>query len=267
MSTLVRQGRITGPDGAWAAIAARVAAVPEYAQRFQAVYPEIAAGRGIDFTDISNAIAAYMTFDFRSDSAPFDLWLQGKGDLGPQELAGMEAFFGKGGCAACHSGSLFSDMGFHAMGDPQIGPGKAERFERHQRDTGRMKVSNNPADAYAFRTPSLRNVTLTGPYGHAGAYGDLAAYLASTSRRVRPLKPIQRKAPSCLRWIWESRISPRSGRVQLSGHCPGGQRPGCGVEPGRSGQYPCLPEISGRPGRRAWRANGHPRKRAVGPAG
>ena len=74
-------------------------------------------------------------------------------------------------------GPLLTDMGFHAMGDPQIGPGKAERFESHQRDTGRMRVSNRPEDAYAFRTPSLRNVTLTAPYGHAGAYASLEAYL------------------------------------------------------------------------------------------
>ena len=63
------------------------------------------------------------------------------------------------------------------MGDPQIGPGKAERFETHQRDTGRQRVSNDPRDAYAFRTPSLRNVTLTAPYGHAGSYASLDAYL------------------------------------------------------------------------------------------
>lgn len=178
VSTLVRQGRITGPDGAWAAIAARIAAIPDYRARFAEVYPEIAAGRPIGFTDIANAIAAYMTFDFRSDSAPFDAWLRGEGDLSHQAIAGMELFYGKGGCVSCHSGPLFSDMAFHAMGDPQIGPGKAERFEAHQRDTGRMKVSNRPEDAYAFRTPSLRNVTLTSPYGHAGAFADLATYLA-----------------------------------------------------------------------------------------
>lgn len=36
-----------------------------------------------------------------------------------------------------------------------------------------MRVTGNPADAYAFRTPSLRNVAHTGPYGHSGAYGTL----------------------------------------------------------------------------------------------
>lgn len=177
VSALVRQGRITGPDGAWATIAGRVAAIPDYATRFAAVYPQIAGGRAIDFTDISNAVAAYMTFDFRSDGAPFDAYLRGEAALEPAAQAGMELFYGKAGCADCHTGALMTDMKFHAMGDPQIGPGKAERFEMHQRDTGRMRVSNNPADAYAFRTPSLRNVTLTAPYGHDGAFRDLRAYV------------------------------------------------------------------------------------------
>lgn len=177
ISTLVRQGRITGPDGAWAAIAARISAIPDYRARFEEVYPEIAAGRPIAFTDIANAIAAFITVNFRSDSAPFDAVLRGDGTLSAQAMAGMQLFHGRGGCSGCHSGALFTDMAFHAMGDPQIGPGKAERFEAHQRDTGRMRVSNRAEDAYAFRTPSLRNVTLTAPYGHAGAFADLGAYL------------------------------------------------------------------------------------------
>ena len=177
ISALVRSGRITGPDGAWAAIASRISAIPEYDRLFRDAYPEIAAGRSITFPDISNAIAAYMAFDFRSDSAPIDDFLAGTDTLDAAALAGMELFYGKTGCAGCHSGALFTDMDFHAMGDPQIGPGKAERFEPHQRDTGRYRVTNDPEDAYAFRTPSLRNVTLTGPYGHAGAYRDLRNYL------------------------------------------------------------------------------------------
>jgi len=41
------------------------------------------------------------------------------------------------------------------------------------RDTGRMAESNVLDDAYRFRTPSLRNVALTAPYGHNGAYPTL----------------------------------------------------------------------------------------------
>lgn len=54
----------------WKTIAKRIAAIPAYANRFKAVYPEISAGLAIGFTNISNAIAAYTTFDFRSDTAP-----------------------------------------------------------------------------------------------------------------------------------------------------------------------------------------------------
>ncbi|HEX9857458.1 MAG TPA: cytochrome c peroxidase, partial [Paracoccaceae bacterium] len=176
VSTAVRQGLITGPGGAWDRIASRVAAIPAYAEMFAAAYPEIAAGRAIAFTDISNAIAAFIAHEWRSDTSLFDAFLRGEATLPPEALAGAELFYGAAGCATCHSGKFQSDQRFHAMGEPQFGPGKAERFERHSRDTGRMRVTNNPADAYAFRTPSLRNVTATAPYGHAGAHATLAGF-------------------------------------------------------------------------------------------
>ena len=99
----------------------------------------------------------------------------------------MTLFYGEAGCSTCHSGKFQTDHSFHAMGEPQLGPGKSERFERHQRDVGRMRVTNRPEDAYAFRTPSLRNVTLTGPWGHAGAHSDLRAFLTFHLDPVRGL--------------------------------------------------------------------------------
>ena len=177
IAMLVRQGRLTGDDGAWAAIAAKVAAIPDYRQKFSEVYPEIAAGRPVHFTDISNAVAAFMTVAFRSTNSPFDQMLRNEAEFDAAQVRGMELFYGDGACSSCHAGSILSDMAYHAMGEPQLGPGKTERFEAHQRDLGRMRVTNDPADAYAFRTPSLRNVTLTAPYGHAGAYSDLANFL------------------------------------------------------------------------------------------
>ena len=65
------------------------------------------------------------------------------------------------------------------MGAPQIGPGKSATFETHYRDDGRFRVTGNEEDRFAFRTPSLRNVALTGPYGHAGAHADLFDFLSS----------------------------------------------------------------------------------------
>ncbi|WP_127104708.1 cytochrome-c peroxidase [Pararhodobacter zhoushanensis] len=178
ISTAVRLGMLTGPDGAWARLAARVAAVPGYAERFAAVYPEIAAGRAIGFTDVSNAIAAFMEFEFRSDSAPFDAVLRGEATMGPLAGEGMALFYGPAGCSGCHSGPFLTDHSFHAMGEPQLGPGKGARFETHHRDEGRYRVTGAAADWYAFRTPALRNVALTAPYGHAGAHRTLEAFLA-----------------------------------------------------------------------------------------
>lgn len=179
VSGAVRRGRITGPGGAWDLIAARVRAIPAYADAFARVYPDIAAGRTLDFTDISNAIAAFMAFEWRSDDSPFDAHLRGEKDLEEEVARGMALFYGEAGCATCHSGAFQTDHGFHAMGVPQLGPGKGERFERHARDTGRMRVTGRAADAFRFRTPSLRNVALTAPYGHSGAYRDLRAFVAA----------------------------------------------------------------------------------------
>ncbi|QFT57339.1 Cytochrome c551 peroxidase precursor [Sulfitobacter sp. THAF37] len=175
----VRQGVITGPGGAWDLIARRVAAVPEYAARFRAVYPHVAGPEDIAFTDISNAIAVFMAHEWRSDTAPFDAVLRGEAALEGAAQAGLRLFYGAAGCAGCHSGPFLTDHDFHAMGTPQIGPGKSASFEDHHRDEGRFRVTGDPDDLYAFRTPSLRNVALTAPYGHAGGHRDLAAFVAA----------------------------------------------------------------------------------------
>lgn len=193
ISTAVRQGIITADSGAWDRIAARVGAIPEYRALYDRIAPET-AGRKLAFSDVSNMIADFVAFEFRSDDSPFDAYLRGKGDLPEMAKAGMELFYGKAGCADCHSGKFQTDQGFHAMGEPQLGPGKAERFERHQRDVGRMRVTNDKQDAYAFRTPSLRNVTLTAPYGHAGAFADLGAFLRHHIDPVAGLKTYQPQA-------------------------------------------------------------------------
>lgn len=177
ISRAVRQGRISGPGGAWDLIAGRVAGIPAYAEDFARVYPHIAAGAPIGFTDISNAIAAFIELEWRADNSAFDRHLRGEAPLTGAAAEGMALFYGEAGCAACHSGALQTDHGFHAMGQPQLGPGKAARFENSSRDMGRYRVTGREEDKYAFRTPSLRNVTLTGPWGHAGAFSDLRAFL------------------------------------------------------------------------------------------
>jgi len=183
----VRQGVLTGQGGAWDIIARRVADIPAYAQMFRDVYPHVQGPDDIAFTDISNAIAVFMEDEWRSDNAPFDAVLRGQADLPPLAATGMDLFYGRGGCSDCHSGPLLTDQDYHAMGAPQIGPGKKARFETLARDEGRAEVTGLPEDMFAFRTPSLRNVALTAPYGHAGSHADLAAFVADHADPVAAL--------------------------------------------------------------------------------
>ena len=73
-------------------------------------------------------------------------------------------------CATCHEGSLLTDQKAHNVCVPQIGPGRGDFAPR---DVGRYAVTGDDADHYAFRTPPLRNVALTGPWMHDGAFTTL----------------------------------------------------------------------------------------------
>ncbi|MGR3540949.1 MAG: cytochrome-c peroxidase [Hasllibacter sp.] len=162
-------------DAAWPILAARVSAIPEYYRGFRAAYPDRIAGEAdLTAVHIANALAAFMTVQFASHDSPFDAYLRGdEAALTPDQRAGMELFYGDAGCAACHSGPLLSDQSFHALGLPAFGPGRTRLFDPVPRDLGRMAESDRLEDAYRFRTPMLRNVALTAPYGHNGAYATL----------------------------------------------------------------------------------------------
>ena len=92
----------------------------------------------------------------------------------------MSLFYGKANCASCHSGAFQTDLKFHAIAMPQIGPGKGDNFDGYSDghdDFGRERVTGVGADRLKFRTPPLRNVALTAPYGHSGAYDTLEAVI------------------------------------------------------------------------------------------
>ncbi len=166
----VRLGQLSTPGGAWDRIAARVEAIPAYRAGFDVVLGE---GAPITFADIGNVLADFIRFEWRADMSPFDAYMLGQGDLPAPALRGMELFYNKANCSQCHSGWFQTDHDFHALAVPQIGPGKAARFEPHNRDEGRIRVTGKSQEAFAFRTPSLRNVSLTAPYGHSGAFTTL----------------------------------------------------------------------------------------------
>ena len=161
-------------DAAWPIVAKRVRTIPEYGEMFVAAFEHVDAPQKVSIVEIGNAIGAFIASEWQSHDSPFDRFLTGDtAALGAAQRRGMDLFFGKADCASCHSGPLLSDQKFHALGLPQFGPGRTRRFDPMPRDPGRMGESDRLADAYRFRTPQLRNVALTGPWGHNGAYPTL----------------------------------------------------------------------------------------------
>lgn len=170
IGTAVSAGQIRGADGAWAKLAARVEGVPEYRTRFTALTQ---SAEPLHISEIGNAIGAFLAFEFRADESPFDAYLRGEAHaLTAPQARGMALFYGKATCSSCHAGRFQTDNSFHAIGIPQIGPGKDHETLA---DHGRSAITGDKKDEYCFRTPSLRNVALTAPYGHSGAYASLEA--------------------------------------------------------------------------------------------
>lgn len=174
-------GNLSGPGGTWGLLAERLRSIPAYVNLFTAAFDEVVAAADIDFVHVANAIAAFEASAWRADGSAFDRYLRGEsGAMSQDAIAGMYLFYlgdvNGNACADCHSGKFQTDHRFHAIAMPQIGagrgsdsPGKTGGFE----DFGRLQQTGEPRDTLRFRTPSLRNVALTAPYGHAGAYNSL----------------------------------------------------------------------------------------------
>ncbi len=161
-------------DNAWPLIAKRVRSLPEYATGLVDAFEDIEQPEQISIVHIANALAAFISTEFRSTDSAYDRWLSGEQNaLSHEQLAGKDLFFGKAGCTQCHAGPLFSHHGFRALSLPAFGPGRTRKWDPVARDVGRMGESDRLEDAYRFRVPMLRNVALTAPYGHNGAYTTL----------------------------------------------------------------------------------------------
>ena len=163
-------------DYAWNILVERIQAINEYLPLFRDAFADIKKATDISITHIANAIGAFVNSEWRADSSPFDAYLRGdEAAFGVIEKRGLELFYGKGGCAACHSGKFQTDHEFHAIAMPQFGPGRTRMFDPVVRDRGRINETDEREDSHKFRTPSLRNVAISAPYGHTGAYRTLEA--------------------------------------------------------------------------------------------
>ena len=179
----------------WEIIARKLREEKNYLPLFQAAFPDgpdaVIYPADITYVHAANAIAAFEAQAWRFDNSPFDRFLRGeKAAMSPSAKRGMRVFYGKGGCSTCHTGKFQTDQGFHATAMPQIGPGKGDNLPGYwdgRDDFGRERVTGDIADRFKFRTPTLRNVALTPPYGHAGSYNTLEAVVRHNLNPVKSL--------------------------------------------------------------------------------
>jgi cytochrome c peroxidase len=154
----------------WDGVMQRLLAIPAYVELFQAAYPGVPV-ESLAIEHYANAMAAYENVTFTFEDSPFDRYIQGdRSALSPEEKRGALLFYGEASCASCHSGGLLTDQQFYNIAVPQIGPGKGRE---QPYDLGRARETGSDCDRFAFRTPPLRNVAITGPWMHNGAFTTL----------------------------------------------------------------------------------------------
>ncbi|MHB0968679.1 MAG: cytochrome-c peroxidase [Thermoanaerobaculia bacterium] len=146
-----------GPDH----VVTKVRLDPTYADDFARAFPGDPAP--LTFDNVAKAIAAFERTLVTRDR--FDTYLAGDtGALSDDEKRGLRLFINTG-CISCHRGPMVGAELLQKVGV----------FHPYENDSdvGRMKVTGRAGDKFVFKVPSLRNVSLTGPYFHDGRIGTL----------------------------------------------------------------------------------------------
>lgn len=138
------------------ALVAELAAIPEYQERFTAVF----GSEGITLANIEKALAAFERTLLANDT-PFDRYAAGDFDaLTPSQRRGLALFrSGATRCFECHGAPTFASDTFRVIGVPSDDPGRAAIAADGQEG--------------AFKVPTLRNIALTAPYMHNGSMATL----------------------------------------------------------------------------------------------
>jgi cytochrome c peroxidase len=134
---------------------ARLSEIPGYRKQFKRVF-----GTKVTAEAMAQAIASFERTVVSGD-APFDRFKAGdKNALNASAQRGMDLFFNKAKCSACHKGGSFSDFAFHNLGVGINNPNP---------DLGRFAVTKQEGDRGSFKTPTLREIHRTAPYMHDGS--------------------------------------------------------------------------------------------------
>jgi cytochrome c peroxidase len=137
-------------------VVAKISGIAGYHPLFQKVFgsPEVTIDK------MAQAIATFER-TLLSGNSPYDRYKAGdKKALTAAQIRGMEVFVNTAKCDQCHEGINFTTNSYANLG---VGADKAEP------DEGRFAVTHQSADWGAFKTPTLRDISRTGPYMHDGS--------------------------------------------------------------------------------------------------
>lgn len=143
-----------------AAVAQKLGAVAGYVEKFKESF-----GEGPTADNIPKALAAFLRALQSGDTA-FDRFTAGDNTALTQAQQNGWKVFTQAGCISCHVPPLFTDLAYHNVG---IGSGKPEA----ERDNGRANHTKADGDKLKFKTPTLRDISKTGPYFHDGSVATL----------------------------------------------------------------------------------------------
>lgn len=162
---------------------ARAAALLEQSPSYRAAFArafEVADAHGTSISEakVQKALASYVRSLVRLN-APFDCYVRGEPEaLGAAAKRGFNVYMGKGKCGTCHFMPLFNGNvppNFERTETEVLGvPAQASLHPKTiDPDPGKFRLQGIEWQRHAFKTPTLRNIALTAPYMHNGAYGTL----------------------------------------------------------------------------------------------
>ncbi len=172
-------------------VLAKLKAEPSYPAEFKKAH-----GEEISADTLAKSLEQFLLTLVSQDSK-FDRAVRKQVELTQEEKQGLSLFVTEheparglrgADCFHCHGGTLFTDNLFHNNG-----------LKLDDSDIGLMAITGNPSDRGKFRTPSLRNISATGPYMHDGRFATLeevVAHYNSGIVRTETLDPNLGKHPA-----------------------------------------------------------------------
>ncbi len=155
----------------------RIQESKEYRYLFKKAFPRPAEAK-ISTNTINRAIAAYVQ-SLVALNSPFDRYMRKETELlDAAAIRGFNLFMGKAACGTCHFAPVFNgtvppkflESEFEVLGVTASADFNTPVLDQ---DLGRGGIIASEAYMHSFKTPTVRNVALTGPYMHNGAFATL----------------------------------------------------------------------------------------------